>query len=229
MSTTSRGLKRATAYHSASASSMRPSASVSSTSMVCPDSERTMSPGRQEFPSSMFSASGSRPTALTGVRCAASTCISPNTAAAPAMSNFMMSMPGARLSDTPPVSKVTPLPTKASGGCAFAPPFHVSTTSRDSFALPRPTARSAWKPFASSAASSMISTPTPSGASDWHASANAAGSSTLGGSFTRSRASQMAFARASRPANRAAASPVSRRMTSSASSVGVSPGFSFVR
>ena len=50
-------------------------------------------------------------------------------AAAPAMSPFMSSMPAAGLSEMPPVSKVTPLPTKTMGSPPLAPtPFHCITT-----------------------------------------------------------------------------------------------------
>ena len=51
------------------------------------------------------------------------------TAAAPAMSPFMSSMPAAGLIEMPPVSKTTPLPTKATGAASAAPPFQRSTTS----------------------------------------------------------------------------------------------------
>ena len=46
--------------------------------------------------------------------------MSPTTQAAPAMSPFMSSMPAAPLIEMPPVSKVTPLPMKATGCVAVA-------------------------------------------------------------------------------------------------------------
>ena len=67
----------------------------------------------------MFSTMPMTPTALTLALRAASACIRPMTAAAPAMSPFMSSMPPAGLIEMPPVSKTTPLPTKATG-CSLA-------------------------------------------------------------------------------------------------------------
>ena len=68
------------------------------------------------------------PTAFTLALRSASSCIRPTTQAAPAMSPFMSSMPAAGLSEMPPVSKVTPLPTKAIGSPPLAPaPFHCMT------------------------------------------------------------------------------------------------------
>ena len=43
-----------------------------------------------------------------------------STAAAPDMSHFIVNMPSEGLSDSPPESKVTPLPTSASWGTASA-------------------------------------------------------------------------------------------------------------
>jgi hypothetical protein len=48
--------------------------------------------------------------------------MAPKTAAAPAMSPFMSSMPAAGLIEMPPVSKHTPLPISASGGRSPLPP-----------------------------------------------------------------------------------------------------------
>jgi hypothetical protein len=45
------------------------------------------------------------------------------------MSPFMSSMPAAGLIEMPPVSKHTPLPTKATGLSPFLPPFQRMTTS----------------------------------------------------------------------------------------------------
>ena len=52
------------------------------------------------------------------------------TAAAPLMSNFISSMPGGSLSEMPPLSKVTPLPTSTIGGCGFFAPWYSSTMKR---------------------------------------------------------------------------------------------------
>ena len=92
-----------------------PSASVLMISMVWPDMAVTMSPGRWAAPSGMFSTRPMTPTALTLALRPASACMRPVTAAAPPMSPFMSSMPPAGLIEMPPVSKTTPLPTKATG------------------------------------------------------------------------------------------------------------------
>jgi hypothetical protein len=84
-------------------------------SMVCPDMEVTMSPGRCALPSGMFSTRPIAPITLTFALRAASACMRPTTQAAPAMSPFMSSMLPAGLIEMPPVSKQTPLPTKAMG------------------------------------------------------------------------------------------------------------------
>ena len=114
-STMNLGLNFFATYQSTSASTSRPSASVLMISMVCPDIEVTISPGRWALPSGMFSTRPMAPTALTFALRAASACISPTTQAAPPMSPFMSSMLAAPLMEIPPVSKQTPLPTKATG------------------------------------------------------------------------------------------------------------------
>src|SRR6266404_4637799 len=124
------GLKRSWQYHSTSARTRRPSASVFKTSIVWPDIERTMSPGRCAAPDGMFSTRPTRPTALTRARRAARRRISPMTTPAPAMSHFMSHMPPAGLIEMPPVSKVTPLPIKASGATSAATPRYCMTTTR---------------------------------------------------------------------------------------------------
>src|ERR1700676_1813429 len=91
------GLKRSFVYQSASASTKRPSASVLMISMVWPDIDFTMSPGRCAAPSGMFSTRPMTPTTLARALRAASACIKPTTQAAPAMSPFMSSMPPAGL------------------------------------------------------------------------------------------------------------------------------------
>ncbi len=61
----------------------------------------------------MFSTSGRKPVTRTGAFSSRSRLIAPITAAAPPMSLFMPFIPSAVLSEYPPVSKVTPLPTRA--------------------------------------------------------------------------------------------------------------------
>ena len=91
----------------------RPSASVFSTSTVVPPRMVSTSDGRWAVPDGMFSARQSQPVTATGSsrRAAAMTVCS--TAAAPAMSDFIASMPAAGLIEMPPESNVMPLPTSA--------------------------------------------------------------------------------------------------------------------
>ena len=98
-----------------------------------------MSPGRCALPSGMFSTRPMTPTALTLALRAASACIRPTTQAAPPMSPFMSSMPPAGLIEMPPVSKQTPLPTKATGCVALlaAVPAHDHGAARPCRALRR--------------------------------------------------------------------------------------------
>ena len=77
------------------------------------------------------------------------------------MSHFMSSMPAAGLIEMPPVSKVTPLPTNATGWSFAPPPFHCMTSSLDSRALPWPTPSREPMPRSRIAASPRISTSTP--------------------------------------------------------------------
>ena len=115
----------------------------------------------------MFSTSPAMPTALTLALRPASAFIRPMTTPAPPMSHFMSSMPPAGLIEMPPVSKVTPLPTKASGALFLARglPFHCMTTSRGGRALPCATPSSALMPSFFICFSSSTSTSTPSVAS----------------------------------------------------------------
>ncbi len=70
----------------------------------------------------MFSTSPAMPMTLTGSFSRAIARIAPSIVAAPAMSHFIVSMPSGGLSDSPPESNVTPLPTIASGGGLGRPP-----------------------------------------------------------------------------------------------------------
>ena len=123
-----------------------------------------MSPGRCAVPDGMFSTRPTMPTALTLALRPASACIRPITTPAPAMSHFMSSMPPAGLIEMPPVSKVTPLPTKATGAwfLALGAPFHCMTTRRGGRTLPWPTPSSAPMPSFFICFSPSTSTSTPS-------------------------------------------------------------------
>ena len=124
----------------------------------------------------MFSTRPITPTALTRALRVASASMVPVTAAAPPMSPFMPIMPAPGLSDRPPESKHTPLPTKATGASFFLrAPFHCMTTSWLSRALPWPTPSSAPKPSFFISASPSTSTFTPSLASALARRANSAG------------------------------------------------------
>ena len=102
------------ASESASARMSRPSASVLSTSTVFPLRIFSTSPGRIAVPLGMFSTSGTYPTMGVLTSSADSADIAAITAAPPDMSVFIVSMPPAVLSDRPPESNTTPLPTNAS-------------------------------------------------------------------------------------------------------------------
>ena len=67
----------------------------------------------------MFSAVGIQPVTLIGSFSAAMACTAAMTAAAPLMSDFISCMFAAGLIEMPPVSNVTPLPTKARCALAF--------------------------------------------------------------------------------------------------------------
>ncbi|MNW64182.1 hypothetical protein D3C74_424420 [compost metagenome] len=95
----------------------RPSASVFRTSTVLPPRIVMTSEGRWAVPDGMFSARQSHPVTATGrpsLEAASTVC---RTAAAPAMSDFMASMPLAGLIEMPPESNVMPLPTSATLAC----------------------------------------------------------------------------------------------------------------
>lgn len=84
-----------------------------STSTVLPLYIRSTSPGRVAPPPGMFSASASQPVTLTARPSFAVATTAANTAAAPLMSHFIVSLCPAGLSEMPPESYVMPLPTKA--------------------------------------------------------------------------------------------------------------------
>jgi hypothetical protein len=114
------------------------------------------------------------------------------------MSPFMSSMPPADLIETPPESKTTPLPTRASGGSERSgAPFQRITTMRGSRAEPCATARIAPMLSARIRSGSITSTSTPRRVSSAARRANSSGKSTFGGSLMRSRASTTPSATAS--------------------------------
>ena len=78
------------------------------------------------------------------------------------MSPFMSSMPAAGLIEMPPVSKQTPLPTKATGCSPRLPPFQRMITVRLGCVEPWPTPSSAPMPSLVIALTSSTSTSTPS-------------------------------------------------------------------
>ena len=123
--------------------------------------------------------------------------IAPVTAAAPPISHFISSMPLAGFIEMPPVSKVTPFPTRAKGASS-PPPFQFITTMKESRRLPCPTPKRAPIPSFSIAASSRISTSSPSALSAEQRDANSAGNNLLAGSNTRSRAKNTPLASACR-------------------------------
>ena len=185
---------RRQAYHTPSASTMRPSASVETTSIVLPLAARTISPGRCALPSGIFSAQASTPITLQGSPRRAIARIAPSTSAAPVISSFISPMLSSGLMEMPPLSKVTPLPTKAVYGASPAP-LYCSAIMRGGFSLPRPTASIASMPLSFKSTSS--STVTSSGSSLPIASAASTitwGVTTLPGLFTRSRVKQTASA-----------------------------------
>ena len=124
----------------------------------------------------MFSTMAQMPTALTFAFRAASERMTPKTAAAPAMSYFISSMPPAGLMEMPPVSKVTPLPTKAMGAPPPLPaPCHCRATSCGSWLLPWATPSMALRPSLRSFSRPRTSTFKPSLVSALAAAAKLAG------------------------------------------------------
>ena len=104
-----------------SASTRRPSASVLSTSIVLPLRIFNTSPGLTARPPGMFSVVGTMAITLAATARSASADMVASTAAAPLMSVFMVIIPSAVLIDSPPESKVMPLPTSATVGTCPSP------------------------------------------------------------------------------------------------------------
>ena len=82
------------------------------TSTVTPLYWVMTSPGLIAVPDGMFSVEGTTATRSTARPSSAIAATDSSTAAAPDMSNFISCIPAPGLSEMPPVSKVTPLPTR---------------------------------------------------------------------------------------------------------------------
>ena len=95
--------------------------------MVLPLRALSTSPGRSADPPGMFSVSGARASTFTGNCRVAMASMAANTAAAPDMSVFIVSMPSAVFSDRPPESNTMPLPTMAKNALAPGGSYHIST------------------------------------------------------------------------------------------------------
>ncbi len=83
-------------------------------STVLPLSWVITSPGRVAAPSGMFSTAGTTQSRLIGKPSSAIVAVASSAAAPPDMSIFISGIEAGGLSEMPPVSKVTPLPTIAS-------------------------------------------------------------------------------------------------------------------
>ena len=209
------------AYHSASPSTSRPSASVFRISTVFPSALVTTSPGLIARPPGMFSVIGTTPRQRTGRLSRAMAAIAAITAAPPDMSSFILSMLSAGLIEMPPVSNVIPLPTRPSVTLDTAPAGSCrSTSTRGGSWLPWAMLSS--RPILSSAmrVSSSTSTPSPAAAaSAAPRSANTRGVRRLPGSLASSRAWFVASPRMTPRATAASnAAPPSRPAIATSSS-----------
>ena len=181
------------------------------TSTVFPAALFRMSPGLMARPPGMFSVVGTMPMTRTGAFSAAIARIAHTTAAPPAMSSFMRSIPSAGLIEMPPVSNVMPFPTSPSTGPRGAPAGSWRMTiSRGGSWLPRATPRSRPMPSCSMALSSSTSNvrPLPATMSP-DRRANSRGVSELPGSLQRSRA-RLLHSPSSRPRWTASANAAAR-------------------
>ncbi len=98
------------------ASTSLPSASVLSTSTVFPPRMWSTSLGRVAVPDGRFSAMHIHAVMRTGRFRRAAASVTASTVAAPVMSYFIPTMDAAGFSESPPESKVIPLPTSARCG-----------------------------------------------------------------------------------------------------------------
>jgi hypothetical protein len=118
-----------------------------------------------------------------------------STAAAPDMSHFIVSMPLGGLSERPPESNTTPLPTRARALPRAPGGEYVSFTNRGVCAEPWPTPSTPPSFFWRSWGTSMTCTVTPLPRMSLRASAaTSAGAFSFDGVFTRSRAQRTAVA-----------------------------------
>ena len=101
----------------------RPSASVLVTSMVLPLIAVITSLGFSALLLGMFSVAGTTASTSPGTSISAIRPMAAMTAAPPAMSIFISSIPAEGLMEIPPLSKVTPLPTRPSTSRPFFTPF----------------------------------------------------------------------------------------------------------
>src|SRR4030042_90540 len=85
----------------------------------------------------MFSTAGTIATMFLRIPSAAAARTAASIPAPPAMSYFIFSMPSHFFKEMPPVSNVTPLPTRALQGAPRRPPRYSATTSRGGASPPR--------------------------------------------------------------------------------------------
>ncbi len=129
----------------------------------------------------------------------------------------------------PPVSKQTPLPTKAMGASPSLPPFHWMTANWLSRTEPCPTPSSEPMPSFCISASPRISTLAPRASSSFTRRANSAGYRMLAGSDTRSRANSTASATADNGWKAASAAFTSEVTTRTVVTDGILSAFCLVR
>ena len=148
-----------------------------------------MSPGRVAELPGIFSTKPSRQLTRCRMPSRAIAVIAPSIVAAPAISYFIFSIDLAGLSERPPVSNVTPFPTRnRCESLATSLGLQARRTSRGGRAEPLATLRSEPAPSASSADSSSTSTSSPAALPiDSAISANSTGPRSLAGVSTSRR------------------------------------------
>ena len=149
------------AFHRPSASTLRPSASVFSTSIVFPEYVSITSPGLYASALGIFSAIHVIPLTRPSYPVACNDWKSPKTVAEPCISNFISSMPALPLMDIPPESKVIPFPT-IQGTCSSTSEFgfRQKKTIQGLCTLPFPTSMSPFIPSSFRRLKSQTSTST---------------------------------------------------------------------
>ena len=215
--------------HSASARMSRPSASVFSTSIVLPLRAVSTSPSFIALPLGMFSTSASTPSTFTGSFSSAMACIAAEDGRGAGHVALHVHHLSVVLSDSPPLSNVTPLPTSAerrpAGVAGVAqdrqPRRPVRARARRRAASPSAPPRAATRPTLRRRSRRRA----PCSAA---AAANVSGYRSHGGTFTSSRASHSAAGlgphagrtRSGRTAVAGRARTSARGRTASASSCG---------